>query len=134
MDLFCNTRILNKTEGLASMYIIFKIIITAVIVVAISEISKRSTILGSLLASIPLISVLAIFWIYFETKDITNIVNLSKNIMLLIPPSLIFFIVLPITINMNINFIYSMLISISSTAIVYVIYIYLLKIIGISFI
>lgn len=116
------------------MYIIFKIIITALIVVAISEISKRSTILASLLASIPLISVLAISWIYFETKDITNIVNLSKNIMLLIPPSLIFFIVLPITINMNINFIYSMLISISSTAIVYVIYIYLLKIIGISFI
>ena len=132
MDLFCNTRILNKTEGSASMYIVFKIIITAVIVVAISEISKRSTILGSLLASIPLISVLAIFWIYFETKDITNIVNLSRNILLLIPPSLIFFITLPLTLHMNISFIYSMLISISATALVYIIYIYLLGIIGIN--
>ena len=116
------------------MYIIFKIIITALIVVAISEISKRSTILASLLASIPLISVLAISWIYFETKDITNIINLSKNIMLLIPPSLIFFIVLPILLYMKIDFVYSMLASIFATAIVYIIYIYLLKITGINII
>tara|TARA_B110000014_G_C20126470_1_gene600598 strand:- start:8530 stop:8880 length:351 start_codon:yes stop_codon:yes gene_type:complete len=116
------------------MYIIFKIIITAIIVVAISEISKRSTVLASLLASVPLISVLAISWIYFETRDIGNILNLSKNILILIPPSLIFFIVLPMSLYIKIDFIYSMLISISMTVIFYGIYIYVLKILGINII
>ncbi|MDG2060632.1 MAG: DUF3147 family protein [SAR86 cluster bacterium] len=116
------------------MYIIFKIIITVFIVVAISEITKRSTALASLLASVPLVSILAISWIYFETKDIGNIINLSKNILILIPPSLIFFIILPMVLYIKIDFIYSLLISISMTIIFYGIYIYLLKTAGINII
>jgi hypothetical protein len=116
------------------MYIIVKIIITVFIVVAISEITKRSTALASLLASVPLVSILAISWIYFETKDIGNIINLSKNILILIPPSLIFFIILPMVLYIKIDFIYSLLISISMTIIFYGIYIYLLKTAGINII
>ena len=39
-------------------YYIVKIVISAILVVAISEISKRSSLLGALLASIPLVSLL----------------------------------------------------------------------------
>jgi len=114
------------------MYIGLKILITALIVVAVSEISRRSTIIAGLIASIPLTSLLAIIWIYFETSDVENIKNLSSNILLMIPPSLTFFICLPIFIDMKIEFYVSVLFSIVITAIVYWLYFYILGIIGIN--
>jgi len=114
------------------MYIGLKILITALIVVVVSEISRRSTIIAGLIASIPLTSLLAIIWIYFETSDLENIKNLSSNILLMIPPSLTFFICLPIFIDMKIEFYVSVLFSIVITAIVYWLYFYILGIIGIN--
>ena len=114
------------------MYIGLKILITALIVVVVSEISRRSTIIAGLIASIPLTSLLAIIWIYFETSDVENIKNLSSNILLMIPPSLTFFICLPIFIDMKIEFYASLLFSIVITAIVYWLYFYILGIIGIN--
>ena len=114
------------------MYIGLKILITALIVVVVSEISRRSTIIAGLIASIPLTSLLAIIWIYFETSDLENIKNLSSNILLMIPPSLTFFICLPLFIDMKIEFYLSIFLSIVITAIVYWLYFYILGIIGIN--
>ena len=114
------------------MYIGLKILITALIVVVVSEISRRSTIIAGLIASIPLTSLLAIIWIYFETSDLENIKNLSSNILLMIPPSLTFFICLPLFIDMKIEFYLSVFLSIVITAIVYWLYFYILGIIGIN--
>ncbi len=114
------------------MYIGLKILITALIVVVVSEISRRSTIIAGLIASIPLTSLLAIIWIYFETSDLENIKNLSSNILLMIPPSLTFFICLPLFIDMKIEFYLSIFLSIVITAIVYWLYLYILGIIGIN--
>ncbi len=114
------------------MYIGLKILITALIVVVISEISRRSTIIAGLIASIPLTSLLAIIWIYFETSDVENIKNLSSNILMMIPPSLTFFICLPLFIDMRIEFYVSIFLSIVITAIVYWLYFYILGIIGIN--
>jgi hypothetical protein len=52
-------------------YYIVKIVITTVLIVAIAEISKRSSFAGAILASIPIISVLAMTWLYVESKDVT---------------------------------------------------------------
>ena len=86
------------------MYIFLKILLTALIVVAISEISRRSTIIAGIFASIPLTSLLAIIWIYIDTNDLENIKNLSGNILLMIPPSLTFFICLPLFLDMKLEF------------------------------
>ena len=114
------------------MYIGLKILITALIVVVVSEISRRSTIIAGLIASIQLTSLLAIIWIYFETSDLENIKNLSSNILLMIPPSLTFFICLPLFIDIKIEFYVSVFFSIVITAIVYWLYFYILGIIGIN--
>ncbi len=77
------------------VYILIKTLITAVVVVVVSEIARRSSLLGGLIASIPLVSFLAIIWLYLETKDSQKIIDLSHSIILMIIPSLTFFIVLP---------------------------------------
>jgi hypothetical protein len=45
------------------LYYLSIIVITALLIVLISEISKRNTLIGSILASIPLVSVLAVIWL-----------------------------------------------------------------------
>ena len=74
------------------MYYVIKVLVSAALIVLVSEISKRSTILGAVLASIPLVSFLAILWIYLETKDTARIATLSTEIFWLVLPSLVFFI------------------------------------------
>jgi len=112
------------------MYLVVKTIITVIIIVAISEIARRSSFIAGILASIPLTSALAITWLYFDTKEVETVVNLSNSILLLIPPSLTFFVVLPLALK-RLDFIYSFLISIVATVLVYWLYIALLSRFGI---
>ncbi len=64
--------------------------------VAISEAAKRSTLLGGILASLPLTSLLAFIWLYGETGDTGKIANLSVSIFWYVLPSLVLFVALPI--------------------------------------
>ena len=87
------------------MYVFIKLIFTAFVVVLISEIAKRSTVFAGIVASIPLTSLLAFIWLYFDTQDINSIRELSRNILLMIPPSLVFFITIYFLIGWNFSFI-----------------------------
>jgi uncharacterized membrane protein (GlpM family) len=113
------------------MYTLFKILFTAIIVVVISEIAKKSTLIAGIVASIPLTSLLAFVWLHFDTQDIESIRDLSRNILLMIPPSLTFFISLYFIVGWNVSFYLSLFISIILTAIVYWLYFYILSVLGI---
>ena len=78
------------------LYIVLKTALTAVLVVAISMIAKRSLLLAGLLASIPLTSFLALVWLQMETGNRDQVAALSISVMWLIPPSFIFLGSLPI--------------------------------------
>lgn len=98
------------------LYFLIKLSITAVAVVLISEISKRSSFIGGILASIPLTSVLAFIWMYNETKDIEKISALSISIFWLVIPSLALFISLPLLLKKGMPFYPSLGLSILITA------------------
>ena len=100
-------------------YLALKIIITSVIVVLISEIAKQSSFLGSILASVPIVSVLAMTWLYIDTKDVLKVIDLSRGIFWLVIPSLTLFLVLPILLKYGISFYASLFISIVTTVVSY---------------
>ena len=114
------------------VYILIKTLITAVVVVAVSEIARRSSLFAGLIASIPLVSFLAIIWLYWETKDSQKIVDLSYSIILMIIPSLTFFIVLPFVMKLQSSFVISMIVATDSTIIAYWLFILLLGKFGVS--
>lgn len=72
-----------------------KIAATALLVVAIAETAKRSTLLGAFLASLPLTSLIAMIWLYSETHDTGRVAALASGIFWLVLPSLVLFIALP---------------------------------------
>jgi hypothetical protein len=86
------------------MYLLAKILISAAIIVAVSEIARRSTFYGALLASLPLTSVLAMVWLYRDTGDAARVATLSGEIFWLVLPSLLLFIVLPQLIQRGVGF------------------------------
>ena len=114
------------------IYILIKTLITAAVVVAVSEIARRSSLFAGLIASIPLVSFLAIIWLYWETKNSQKIVDLSYSIILMIIPSLTFFIVLPFVMKLQSSFVISMIVATVSTIIAYWLFILLLGKFGLS--
>ena len=77
------------------LYYAIKIMLSAFILVVVSEISKRSSLLGAVLASLPLTSLLAFVWLYLDTGDTQKVANLSSDIFWLVLPSLPLFLILP---------------------------------------
>ena len=114
------------------IYILIKTLITAAVVVAVSEIARRSSLFAGLIASIPLVSFLAIIWLYWETKNSQKIVDLSYSIILMIIPSLTFFIVLPFVMKLQSSFVISMIVATVSTIVAYWLFILLLGKFGIN--
>jgi hypothetical protein len=56
-------------------YIIIKYLITAAVVVLVSELAKANDKLGGFIAALPLITVLALIWLHIENQSISKIAN-----------------------------------------------------------
>ncbi len=100
-------------------YYLIKILTTTFLVVVISEISKRSSLIGAILASVPLVSVLAMIWLYIDTRNVEKISALSSGIFWLVLPSLVLFLVLPLLLKIGWGFYLSLGVSISATIVSY---------------
>lgn len=114
------------------IYYIIKVLLSSVTIVAVSEISKRSTLLGSIIASVPLVSLLAFIWMYIDTKDTAKIAELSQGIFWLVIPSLLFFILFPVLLKKNVEFWLSLGISLTLMVIGYFVMLFVLKKAGIN--
>ena len=108
-----------------------KVGITAFVIVAITEASKRSSGFAALLAAIPLTSVLAFAWMYYEGADTARIADLSGQIFWLVLPSLALFLLLPWLIRSGQNFWLSLAISIVLTTGIYLAMLPLLRKFGV---
>ena len=113
-------------------YYIFKVAVTAILVVLISEISKRSSFVGAVLASVPLTSVLAMLWLYLDTGDVDKVSALAGSVFWLVLPSLALFIALPILLAQGVNFYLSLAGSIGITAICYWLMVAVLRYYGVQ--
>ena len=113
------------------VYYFVKIAITTALIVAISEIAKRSSFFGALLASIPLVSVLAMVWLYIDTKDTAKVSALSTGVFWLVLPSLALFVCLPLLLKMGWSFYLSMAVAIGVTVACYGLMVLVLNQLGI---
>jgi len=100
-------------------YYLVKIAITTALIVAISEIARRSSFVAAVLASIPLVSVLAMIWLYVDTGDTNQVSELATSVLWLVIPSLALFITLPLLLKYGVNFYLSMSLSIAVTVLCY---------------
>lgn len=72
-----------------------KVAVSAIVIVAVAEIAKRSSLWAAALASLPLTSLLAFVWLWLDTGSAERVAALSQGIFWLVLPSLVLFVVLP---------------------------------------
>lgn len=109
------------------MYFVLKTLITALVVAGVSELSKRYSLIAAVLVSLPLTSILAFIWIYYDTRDNTKLIELSYSIAWLILPSVLFFIALPILLKNGIKFPLALFLSCAIMSLGYTLFITLRK-------
>ena len=105
----------------------FKILFTALIIFAVAQLSQRDTLFAALLASVPLVSVLAMMWMNHEGANGEEIVDFSKHIVWLVLPSLLLFIVMPELIERGWSFYPALGGGLSATIIGYFVIVELMK-------
>lgn len=99
------------------MFFVVKIIISALIIAIVSEISKKYTSVGGLIAAMPLTTLLSMFWLYFENKDNELILNFLLSVIQGVFITFLFFIPCIFLLKKGCNFYTSVFLSLMLLAI-----------------
>ena len=113
-------------------YYLVKLLFSAGIIVVVSEVAKQSAGLGALIKSLPLVSILAMIWLYVDTQDTGKISELSIATFWLVLPTLPMFLVLPVLLRHGLGFYLSLGLSVAVMAACYLVAVPLLARFGIQ--
>lgn len=89
-------------------------------IVAASELAKKSTIFGALVISLPLASIMSMTWLYNDTKDTSEVADFAESILWLVIPSMVLFVALPFLLRRGWEFEHAMGLGIALTIVAYV--------------
>jgi hypothetical protein len=76
-------------------FLLIKYLTTAAVVILVSELAKRSDKLGALVASLPLVTFMVLFWLYFEKQPDSKIANHAYYTFWYVIPTLPMFLAFP---------------------------------------
>lgn len=78
------------------LYLFIKAAISGVLIAVISEIAKKWPGFGALIASLPLVSVLGMIWLWRDKPDAANMATHSEATFWYVLPSLPMFLLIPV--------------------------------------
>lgn len=113
-------------------YLLVKAVLSALIVVAVSEIARRSAGLGALIASLPLVSVLGMIWLWRDTADPMRMAAHAQATFWYVLPSLPMFLLIPLLLRRGVDFWPSLLAGCVLTIALYVAVVAILNRLGIN--
>ena len=115
-------------------FIISKYLITAFIIVVVSEIAKRSDKMGALISSLPLVTILVMIWLYIENQSTEKIANHAFYTFWYVIPTLPMFLIIPYLLSKGYTFLVTLSISIVITFFCFILTTYIAKLFGINLI
>jgi F0F1-type ATP synthase assembly protein I len=112
-------------------YVIIKYLITAAVVVLVSEFAKASDKLGGLIAALPLVTVLTLIWLYVEKQPVSKLANHAYYTFWYVIPTLPMFLLFPYLLP-KWDFWPTLLTCIAMTLVIFYVYAIVLKNFGIN--
>jgi hypothetical protein len=94
----------SRGERDAMLYLILKAAISGVIIAVVSEVAKRSPGFGALIASLPLVSVMGMMWLWRDTSDPVRMASHAQATFWFVLPSLPMFLLIPLLLRRGVGF------------------------------
>jgi hypothetical protein len=86
------------------LYLVAKAVISGILIAAVSEIAKRSPGFGALVASLPLVSVLGMIWLWRDKPDAETMAAHAGATFWYVLPSLPMFLLIPALLRNGMGF------------------------------
>jgi hypothetical protein len=94
-----------------------KLLVSALAIAVATEVAKRHAFWGALIVALPLTSILAMSWLYAETRDDALVTQFARDIFVLVPVSLVFFLPFLLERRTGLGFIANLLIGLALLAV-----------------
>jgi hypothetical protein len=101
------------------LYLFIKAAISGAIVAAASEVARRWPGIGGLIVSLPLVSLLAMVWLWRDTGDPARVAQLAQGAFWFFLPSMPLFLVLPAMLRSGVGFWLAFGLAVALTAALY---------------
>lgn len=85
------------------MYVLIKILISAVIIGAVTEISRRFPTYGGIVAALPLVSLLSIIWLYFQGEHSQSLSKFAFGVLLGFPATAVLLFIVYISLKHSVS-------------------------------
>ena len=102
------------------LYFLIKSALSGIIIALVSEVAKRSPALGALIVSLPLLSILAMIWLWRDTGDTARMAAHVEATFWYVIPSLPMFLLIPALLRHGVGFWASLAAGIALTIVLYV--------------
>lgn len=100
-------------------YLLIKAALSGIIIAIVSEVARRAPGLGALIASLPLISVLGMIWLWRDTEDTARMADHAFATFWFVLPSLPMFLLIPVLLNRGMAFWPALAIGCALTVVLY---------------
>ena len=101
------------------LYLLAKAALSGAIVAAVAEIARRFPGWGGLVASLPLVSLMAMTWLYVDTRDTARVADLASSTFWFFLPSMPMFVIIPALLRSGWSWAATMAIAIAVTLMLY---------------
>lgn len=114
------------------LYLVAKALLSGMIVMVVSEVAKRNPSAGALIASLPLVSILGMIWLWGETHDRERMASHAAATFWYVLPSLPMFLLIPALLRHGVDFWVSLVLGCLLTVCLYLLTIWLLPKFGVA--
>lgn len=86
------------------LFLVTKYAVTALVIVVVSEVAKRSDRVGALISSLPLVTVMVMIWLHAENQATAKIANHAYYTFWYVLPTMPMFLLMPWLLNRGVGF------------------------------
>jgi hypothetical protein len=114
------------------LYLALKAAISGVIIAAASEVARRSPALGALVVSLPLVSILALIWLWRDGGDGEHLAALAQSTFWYVLPTLPMFLLVPALLRHGVGFWPALAAGCALTVVLYLVTVWILGKFGVA--
>ncbi len=113
-------------------YLAIKAALSGIVIAVVSEVARRSPTLGALFLSLPLVSTLAILWLWQDTGDSQRVASFVQSTFWYVLPTLPMFLVMPAMLRHGIGFWTALAVCCALTVVLYLATVWVLGKFGVA--